>query len=128
HDAKRKGPVPIGFWKNASSFLPAPGGSMPSMVRCAGSAPNGRLEVPPPAWSRSFSTYSGSWYTKDLMSLVFSFPRRRVNTTLSALNGVPSWKVTPFRSVKRQLVLLTARQDSAGGGTNFESLVTSTSG
>ena len=45
HDTKRKGPVPIGFWKNASSFLPALGGSMPSMVRWAGSEPNGRLEV-----------------------------------------------------------------------------------
>jgi hypothetical protein len=44
------------------------------------------------------------------------------------LNGVPSWKVTPFRSVKRQVVLLTARHDSARAGTNFESLVTSTSG
>jgi len=51
-----------------------------------------------------------------------------VKTTLSALNGVPSWKVTPFRSVKRQVVLLTARHDSASAGTNLESLVTSTSG
>ena len=39
------GPVPIGFWKNASSFLAALGGSMPSMVRCAGSEPNGRFDV-----------------------------------------------------------------------------------
>ena len=42
---KRKGPVPTGFSKKASSFLAAPGGSMPSMVRCAGREPNGRLEV-----------------------------------------------------------------------------------
>ncbi len=45
HETKRKGPVPIGFWKKASSFLPALGGSMPSMVRCEGSEPNGRLVV-----------------------------------------------------------------------------------
>ena len=45
HDTKRNGPVPIGFWKNASSFFAACGGSMPSMVRCAGSEPNGRFEV-----------------------------------------------------------------------------------
>ena len=37
--------MPIGFWKNASSFFPACAGSMPSMVRCAGSEPNGRLDV-----------------------------------------------------------------------------------
>ncbi len=69
-----------------------------------------------------------SWYTNDLISLVLSFTRRRVNTTLSALNGVPSWKATPFRSVKRHVVLLTGRHDSARAGTNLESLVTSTSG
>ena len=62
------------------------------------------------------------------MSLVLSRTRLSVYTTLSALKGVPSWKVTPLRSVKRQVVLLTGRQDSARAGTNFESLVTSTSG
>jgi len=66
--------------------------------------------------------------TNDLMSLVLSRTRFRVNTTLSALKGVPSWKVTPLRSVKRQVVLLTGRQDSASAGMNFESFVTSTSG
>ena len=41
-----KGPVPTGFWKNASSFAAAAlGGSMPSIVRCAGSEPNGRFVV-----------------------------------------------------------------------------------
>src|SRR3989442_15019403 len=62
------------------------------------------------------------------MSLVFSRTRRRVYTTLSALKAVPSWKVTLLRCVKRQVVLLTGRQDSARAGTNFESFVTSTSG
>ena len=62
------------------------------------------------------------------MSLVLSRTRLSVNTTLSALNGVPSWNVTPLRSVKRHVVLLTGRQDSASAGTNFESFVTSTSG
>ena len=62
------------------------------------------------------------------MSLVLSRTRFKVNSTLSALNGVPSWNVTPFRRVKRQVVLLTGRHDSASAGTNFESLVTSTSG
>ena len=60
--------------------------------------------------------------------MVLSFTRRSVKSALSALNGVPSWKVTPFRSVKRQVVSVTAPQDSASAGTNFESLVTSTSG
>jgi hypothetical protein len=62
------------------------------------------------------------------MSLVFSLTRRRVKMTLSALNGVPSWKLTPLRRVKRHVVLLTTRQDSARAGTSLESLVTSTSG
>ena len=37
--------MPMGFWKNASSFRPALGGSMPSMVRWAGREPKGRLDV-----------------------------------------------------------------------------------
>ena len=41
----RNGPVPTGFWKNASSAPAALGGSMPSIVRCAGSEPNGRFVV-----------------------------------------------------------------------------------
>ena len=61
HDPNRNGPVPIGFWKNASSFAPALGGSMPSMVRCAGSEPNGRFVVTVTAWSPSFCTSSMSW-------------------------------------------------------------------
>jgi len=69
-----------------------------------------------------------SWYTKDLMSLLLLWTRRRLKTTLSALKGVPSWKVTPLRRVKRQVVLLTGRQVSASAGTNLESLVTSMSG
>ena len=35
----------MGFWKKASSFFPALGGSMPSMVRWAGREPKGRFEV-----------------------------------------------------------------------------------
>ncbi len=41
----RNGPVPTGFWKNASSAPATLGGSMPSIVRCAGSEPNGRFVV-----------------------------------------------------------------------------------
>ena len=62
------------------------------------------------------------------MSLVLSRTRLSVKTTLSAVNGVPSWKLTPRRSVKRQVVLFTGRQVSASAGTKRSSLVTSTSG
>ena len=48
--------------------------------------------------------------------------------TLSAVNGVPSWNLTPLRRVKRHVVLFTGVHDSARQGTNFESFVTSTSG
>jgi hypothetical protein len=62
------------------------------------------------------------------MSFVLSCARLSVYTTLSAVKGVPSWNLTPFRSVKRHVVLFTGVQDSARQGTNFESFVTSTSG
>ena len=48
--------------------------------------------------------------------------------TLSAVNGVPSWNLTPFRRLNRHVVLFTGVHDSARQGTNFESFVTSTSG
>ena len=69
-----------------------------------------------------------SWYTNALMSFLSSRTRRRLNTTLSALKALPSWKVTPLRSLNRQAVLVMACHDSARAGTNRLSLVTSTSG
>jgi hypothetical protein len=101
---------------------------MPSIVRWAGSDPKGRFVVTVTAWSPSFWTSSMSWYTNDLISLPLSRTRLRVNTTLSAVKGLPSWKLTPLRRVNRQVVLLTGRQVSASAGTNLSSLVTSRSG
>jgi hypothetical protein len=63
-----------------------------------------------------------------LISLLLSRTRLSVNTTLSAVNGLPSWKLTPWRKVNRQVVLLSARQLSARAGTNLSSLVTSSNG
>ena len=56
-----KGPVPTGFLKNSSSFAAAVWGSMPSIVRCDGSEPNGRFVVTMAVKSPSFRTSSMSW-------------------------------------------------------------------
>ncbi len=51
------------------------------------------------------------------------------NTASSALNGVPSWKLTPGRSLKRQVVAPSACQDCASDGSmrNCSSRLTSES-
>src|SRR5439155_852196 len=53
-----------------------------------------------------------SWYTKALMSLVLSRTRLSVYTTLSALKGVPSWKVTPADRIRSSCVRLHLRCSS----------------
>ena len=49
--------------------------------------------------------------------------RSKLNTTSSAVNGVPSWNLTPGRSLKRQVVGLTCVHDSASDGMMPELLV-----
>ena len=48
--------------------------------------------------------------------------RSKLNTTSSAVNGVPSWNLTPGRSLKRHVVGLTCVHDSASDGTSFSCL------
>jgi hypothetical protein len=75
--ANLKGPVPTGFWKKASSFAAAVWGSIPSIVRWAGSDPNARFVVTMTVESPSFRTSSMSWYTNALISFVLSRARLR---------------------------------------------------
>ena len=51
------------------------------------------------------------------------------NTASSTVNGVPSWKTTPWRSLKRQVLASTWLHDTAsdGSGLNFSSRLTSES-
>jgi hypothetical protein len=51
-----------------------------------------------------------------------------VNTTSSAVNGVPSWKVTPLRSSNRHTVGEVCFQDVAKAGASARSLPRPTSG
>jgi hypothetical protein len=50
------------------------------------------------------------------------------NTTSSAVNGVPSWKTTPRRSLKRHTVGLVCFQDVASAGVSPSFLSRPTSG
>ena len=48
--------------------------------------------------------------------------RSKLNTTSSAVNGVPSWNLTPGRSLKRHVVGFTVVHDSASAGSSFSFL------
>ncbi len=48
--------------------------------------------------------------------------RSKLNTTSSAVKGVPSWNLTPGRSLKRHVVGFTCVHDSASPGTCFSCL------
>jgi hypothetical protein len=53
---------------------------------------------------------------------VFCNARSIENTASSALNGAPSWKTTPSRSLKRQVVGLTICHDTASDGSSLNCL------
>jgi len=71
----------------------------------------------------------------SLMSLTLLFKsepspatRASVNTTSSAVKGVPSWKVTPLRSSNRHTVGVVCFHDVANAGARARSLLRPTRG
>ena len=62
------------------------------------------------------------------MSEPSTWVRAMLNSTSSALNGVPSWNCTPLRSSKRQTVGEVCFQEVASDGATDRSLLRPTSG
>jgi hypothetical protein len=96
-------------------------------LSCSGRIGLGVAVVIRTVWSPTAST-AVIGETALLKSEVLDVPRCMLKTTSAPVNGVPSWKRTPWRRSNCQVVGSTSRQATASAGSISELELKSTSG
>jgi hypothetical protein len=120
HSTNLKGPVPTGArLKSEPIFCTAVGETIPMqyMARVLKIGPYGSLVTT--STVRSSTTSAPSSEPARLAQRAGGLPRSarsNVNFTAAALKGVPSWNLTPGRSLKRTLVGDMTSYDVASAG------------
>src|SRR5688500_10620611 len=104
YSLKTKGPEPIAVWETSLSLAATKASDMTMQLwpaRLARREASGAVSVRTTVASSGASTLAIEARSEALVEAVAGSTRRsKLNLTSLALRGVPSWKVTPGRSLK----------------------------